>query len=552
MDAGIPLHFPKPYPTEADLTRPCKTRKVKCGEEKPNCSNCERQGESCDYSIRLNWEGRTKRKARTSTPESPSASTNQETGTLGAFTFDGIATGNTSHGPFSEATPIKLDSQKTSSSSEPDKGYLHYHAFAARSPIAFSSTELQTENTTLPVERVRMDPLNSPYSESSLIDPLLVGSGNARYSILKDIPSPLGQDMNSMRIPSSNGQGVRDQVSAAQLSRFREQTYPSPADSSMSSPKLPNVPNMSYGGPDQSTLLTRMPPPYLNSAQYEQPGFTARGQQDFPPAADHRSKRMRLSPSSDFRHASQRKISTYDNHAAGAVSKSRLSPQAMRFRSYSPANGTIGVPLTPTASLANSDDNQFHSAKMSPSESQDSPETGRLSVNSLLAGPLDRDDSSTDSFRTNFGRISTQLASDVGTQTVYYGIDRGLPDLDLPNNSDSNALKGLSPSLDINDLYDSTENSAFDDPYAPAEFGFGLYGTNTAHSQGGYYAKAVPVTISTSLEPLPDTLKQNPMNLLYFHHFLNHTARILVPHDCSENPFKSILPQSRLQLSSYR
>lgn len=35
------------------------------------------------------------------------------------------------------------------------------------------------------------------------------------------------------------------------------------------------------------------------------------------------------------------------------------------------------------------------------------------------------------------------------------------------------------------------------------------------------------------------------MNMLYFHHFLNHTARILVPHDCSENPFKSILPQSR-------
>lgn len=34
------------------------------------------------------------------------------------------------------------------------------------------------------------------------------------------------------------------------------------------------------------------------------------------------------------------------------------------------------------------------------------------------------------------------------------------------------------------------------------------------------------------------------MNLLYFHHFLNHTARILVPHDCSENPFRNILPQS--------
>lgn len=39
---------------------PCKARKVKCGEEKPTCKNCQRQGETCDYSIRLNWAGRSK------------------------------------------------------------------------------------------------------------------------------------------------------------------------------------------------------------------------------------------------------------------------------------------------------------------------------------------------------------------------------------------------------------------------------------------------------------------------------------------------------------
>ncbi|MCJ1474671.1 hypothetical protein MMC13_003331 [Lambiella insularis] len=52
------------------MARPCKTKKVKCGEEKPACINCERQDEQCDYSIRLNWEGRTKRKADELTPES--------------------------------------------------------------------------------------------------------------------------------------------------------------------------------------------------------------------------------------------------------------------------------------------------------------------------------------------------------------------------------------------------------------------------------------------------------------------------------------------------
>ena len=39
-------------------SRNCKSRKVKCGEEKPRCSNCERLDEDCDYKIRLSWGGR--------------------------------------------------------------------------------------------------------------------------------------------------------------------------------------------------------------------------------------------------------------------------------------------------------------------------------------------------------------------------------------------------------------------------------------------------------------------------------------------------------------
>ncbi|KAG6015649.1 hypothetical protein E4U54_003172 [Claviceps lovelessii] len=37
---------------------PCKARKVKCGEEHPACKNCVKTGDICDYSVRLNWEGR--------------------------------------------------------------------------------------------------------------------------------------------------------------------------------------------------------------------------------------------------------------------------------------------------------------------------------------------------------------------------------------------------------------------------------------------------------------------------------------------------------------
>lgn len=48
--------------------------------------------------------------------------------------------------------------------------------------------------------------------------------------------------------------------------------------------------------------------------------------------------------------------------------------------------------------------------------------------------------------------------------------------------------------------------------------------------------------------PCTQLLLENPMNLLYFHHFLNHTARILVPHDCERNPFRLILPESTFHL----
>lgn len=52
------------------------------------------------------------------------------------------------------------------------------------------------------------------------------------------------------------------------------------------------------------------------------------------------------------------------------------------------------------------------------------------------------------------------------------------------------------------------------------------------------------MSIPRRLDPLPQWLLANDQNKMYFHHYLKHTARLLVPHDCSENPFKHILPQS--------
>lgn len=101
-----------------------------------------------------------------------------------------------------------------------------------------------------------------------------------------------------------------------------------------------------------------------------------------------------------------------------------------------------------------------------------------------------------------------------------FGFDHGRPDFDLPNNNDREALQ--SP--------DATAGRV-DSP---------AMGTV---QQEFYYSSPVEVSIPEYLLPLPPMLLENPMNLLYFHHFFNYTSKILVTHACSSNPFRTLLPR---------
>ena len=115
-----------------------------------------------------------------------------------------------------------------------------------------------------------------------------------------------------------------------------------------------------------------------------------------------------------------------------------------------------------------------------------------------------------------------------------YGYDLGLPDFDTPRNRDHSAIAIFSPPLGTMELNE-------DFPFKEAEPRV----KDMAYGKGGYYQKPVQIRIPKSLEPLPPLLMENKMNLLYFHHFINHTARVLVPHDCEKNPFRQILPESK-------
>lgn len=117
--------------------------------------------------------------------------------------------------------------------------------------------------------------------------------------------------------------------------------------------------------------------------------------------------------------------------------------------------------------------------------------------------------------------------------TDNYGLDCGREDLDLNKNNDHAAIE-VRPALESIGFQgvNSEQNNCVQSE-APARY--------------DYYASPVPIEIPRYLSPLPATLLKNPINLMYFHHFINHTARMLVPHDCDDNPFVSVLPSSESQ-----
>jgi len=137
----------------------------------------------------------------------------------------------------------------------------------------------------------------------------------------------------------------------------------------------------------------------------------------------------------------------------------------------------------------------------------------KMSVRSLLIGAME-------------GNAElAPLAGEIITST--YGFDQGRSDIDLPNNNDRDALI-IVTTPDRTGRYKISRH---------------LSGNTGPFSSDGYYHRPVQVSIPGSLKPLPSMLLQNDMNLLYFHHWLNYTAKILVTHDCLNNPFRTVLPQ---------
>ncbi|KAL8866447.1 MAG: hypothetical protein Q9174_006298, partial [Haloplaca sp. 1 TL-2023] len=507
---------PEPKTRSRNGCWPCKNRKIKCGEEKPQCQNCERASEACDYSIRLNWDGRSgKRKAGTTPERSFIVNAPLEA----PQTVSSGRNGSHAVSPPQRPSLLHSESQGSNRSLESIDEY--------KRKLQFNPSE--------PLEQFLQDG-----TKPSVIDPALTEPQHNAFAYQDLSAMPRSPGRGHVGAQNEANLGTRDILSTARIPSIRDVAnagYPSP-NSNLDSPLAQTV-SMPTGSANhvRHSSHNQMPPPFQGPFSSYQPYSAPHRPTDDTAFTEHARKRMRLSPAYDTTEVHQPFSSPKYGHFSngGSSLNSMQLPTQVTNTATSPFSNHVGIPPTPAASSVTSDDAHHRPGKMS-FIPQESPDLRRLSVKSLLS-----DDSPADS-----GNETPYMASTVTTPTMDYGVDRGFRDWDIPRNNDSAALDGLSPLLSRLDSGHADHDNKDGEHLLP-EFGFGLYGNNSAHDQGGYYAQPVTVTIPRELTPLPPILQNNPMNLLYFHHFLNHTARILVPHDCAANPFKNILPQMALR-----
>lgn len=469
------------------------------------CLNCQRQGETCDYSIRLNWDGRSRRKGDGKCDSRP------------------LIYGN--------APPVPRQSAQASILNGPN-GYHTSPGLDAGpySPPAPESASQISESTFKP-------PFAQLNDGRELLPPFLADPPLTSCSK----PTSLGPDHSSpYGLSSRVMEAAKSMTTLPQLRQFRRTTArPSTIASAVGTfdKRLAALP------PSATSKI--MPPPYPISS------FTKH--MEYVTSPERAAKRVRLSTRDEL-HQCHDTNTPYRASSCSPSDVHELTGASFQPQTPDLASPRVSHPMTPASSSTNSDEaRQTWRLASSPHSMQDRI-ARRVSVNSLLSGSpeleyrrvlsadLAQAFSGPPAISSRLGHSSpSRQRANSNTHVEHYGLDQGLPDLDIPRNNDIAAINGLSPSQH-SDLDAWLEDVDLGVP----EFGFGLQKREFVFAKGGYYASPVPINIPKKLEPLPSTLLENPMNLLYFHHFLNHTARILVVHDCSQNPFRSVLPQSKV------
>ncbi|PYH49911.1 Zn(II)2Cys6 transcription factor [Aspergillus saccharolyticus JOP 1030-1] len=479
---------------------PCKARKVKCGEEKPSCVNCQRQNELCDYRIRLTWGGRTRRKSSVDSPVSHASS---PSGTFGSYSLSPANTYQSDY--LSSSQSVKATSPESENTAQcPATEELQWDVelageMAIETPTAYS--------------RGLHD-----IHESPMFGQTLYSSNRTNGETSVDMRDLSPREEGTTPWPDLPRNTAAAFSASAPTSFGAITSHPSPVDTNSSI-------NIGSWGPLSFTPVTTFSRPisYLRhtSESHHAASTDNRG-------PDHGGELTHYYPLTTRRTAHDDHVVQETADLGSQNSPYMEEPRAMSLEGSEQASTQQPRPSDHTESYLT----KIMNRQIAPGDDFDTTQ-------------LHGTGTDLHNYPDNFSR--GMLAGDgvsaerkwqayLTSVTDNYGLDRGRPDLDLNKNDDHSAID-INYALDLINFQKSTPSV----PGFPSA-NLGADKDTFDCSKYMYYASPVPINIPRYLSPLPPSLVKTPINLMYFHHFLNHTAKMLVPHDCDDNPFISVLP----------
>ncbi|KAE8151621.1 C6 zinc finger domain protein [Aspergillus avenaceus] len=470
---------------------PCKARKVKCGEEKPSCLNCRRQNDACDYSIKLNWGGRTRRR---SSVDSPNSQSSGQSGQLVlACSPSDMLSPVVSTPPFksSDVPDYSMVQDQTAESLFWEAGFMGEVALGRTYPRGLHDIQ---ESSVVP-------------DQSSNLSTRTTGKSSVDLR-----PSSSGKDVATEWTDICSHTARSEKTSSTYLHSLHDCPYPSPAGAGSGIDAFTQF----YYSPD----ITSRPNSFLRRSA-DVPGQPL--QHSSPELAHSNTCSQYPSPTdADSMYACFESQSSPDRH------ETKGSPDDSQF--FASPGDTDPITSCTEAYLTKIMNRPMVSNSNLQCHSQDPSIAADIELSGVGQGYNHTEGRSREEMKWQAYLVSV---------TDNYGLDSGRPDLDLNQNNDHSAID-INYALDlINMHHEFSPGSSLKGSPGDAMSRVSLDYTKYA---GGYYASPVPINIPRYLSPLPPSLVRTPINLMYFHHFLNHTARMLVPHDCGSNPFVSVLP----------
>ncbi|KAL5624660.1 hypothetical protein BROUX41_004720 [Berkeleyomyces rouxiae] len=417
---------------------PCKRRKIKCDEARPHCRNCERNEESCDYSIRLNWDNKRAKNVPAPIHEnslSTRAPANHRDGSLAIY---------------QQPQPVKYNNASMSLSGK---------------SITFAQTR-ESPRQAPPQPRQ-----NHTFHQAQLLGSQDSGAPCTSFQMsLNFNTSPKTHQLPPK--PSYSAQNPTEKVTPSRLNYRQHDQFPA---------FQPQKNDLRFSAP---TALSQHADPFYPPRQ---PSATSSQSPSFLESLDENSPGTPAQSSS---------CSDEDFHPINARS-SALSPLSQSH-----------VSRVDVSSLLCSREESFAYPEM--------PHPPHISVKFSEAHLWDE----------------AKLAQLPIEQAFLFGYDLGRKDCDLEIDNDPVAI---SPELPNDDFKAGS-------PLNPDDLSVSSAWCPVASPATDYYKKPVAIVIPRKYMPLPSLLAENPWHLL--HHFLNHTAKVLMPYDDAErNPYRHVLPE---------